>query len=171
MKQTGNFIQGPILSPLLRFTLPVLLALFLQAMYGAVDLMVVGQFGQPADVSAVSTGSQVMHTVHRLFQRAGKHRFRHGSGHCEGVFGAHSGIPVHEPPGTRVSVSGGAGNAMLHAGPDRAVPGVLRFHRRPGPTDGNNEVRRQKTRPAAVPFAVTIFSPKSRCFHNAKAAQ
>lgn len=66
MKQTGNFIQGPILSPLLCFTLPVLLALFLQAMYGAVDLMVVGQFGQPADVSAVSTGSQVMHTVTSL---------------------------------------------------------------------------------------------------------
>ena len=63
MKQTGSFIEGPILSPLLRFTLPVLLALLLQAMYGAVDLMVVGQFGQPADVSAVSTGSQVMHTV------------------------------------------------------------------------------------------------------------
>ena len=66
MKQTGNFIRGPILSPLLHFTLPVLLALFLQAMYGAVDLMVVGQFGQPADVSAVSTGSQVMHTVTSL---------------------------------------------------------------------------------------------------------
>ena len=63
MKQTGSFIEGPILAPLLRFTLPVLLALFLQAMYGAVDLMVVGKFGQPADVSAVSTGSQVMHTV------------------------------------------------------------------------------------------------------------
>ena len=63
MKQTGSFIEGPILDPLLRFTFPVLLALFLQAMYGAVDLMVVGRFGQPADVSAVSTGSQVMHTV------------------------------------------------------------------------------------------------------------
>lgn len=63
MKRTGSFIEGPILSPLLRFTFPVLLALFLQAMYGAVDLMVVGRFGQPADVSAVSTGSQVMHTV------------------------------------------------------------------------------------------------------------
>ena len=63
MKQTGSFIEGPILAPLLRFTFPVLLALFLQAMYGAVDLMVVGQFGLPADVSAVSTGSQVMHTV------------------------------------------------------------------------------------------------------------
>ena len=66
MKQTGSFIEGPILAPLLRFTLPVLLALFLQAMYGAVDLMVVGQFGHPADVSAVSTGSQVMQTVTSL---------------------------------------------------------------------------------------------------------
>ena len=63
MKRPGSFIEGPILAPLLHFTFPVLLALFLQAMYGAVDLMVVGQFGQPADVSAVSTGSQVMHTV------------------------------------------------------------------------------------------------------------
>lgn len=66
MKQDGNFIEGPILAPLLRFTFPVLVALLLQAMYGAVDLMVVGQFGQPADVSAVSTGSQVMHTVTSL---------------------------------------------------------------------------------------------------------
>ena len=43
LNRTGSFIEGPILSPLLRFTLPVLLALFLQAMYGAVDLMVVAQ--------------------------------------------------------------------------------------------------------------------------------
>ena len=63
MKRTQSFTEGPILSPLLRFTIPVLLALFLQAMYGAVDLLVVGQFGQPADVSAVSTGSQIMHTI------------------------------------------------------------------------------------------------------------
>lgn len=66
MKQNRSFIEGPILSPLLHFTFPVLLALLLQAMYGAVDLMVVGQFGQPAGVSAVSTGSQVMHTVTAL---------------------------------------------------------------------------------------------------------
>lgn len=66
MKQTDNFIEGPILAPLLHFTVPVLLALFLQAMYGSIDLMVVGQFGQPADVSAVSTGSQVMQTVTSL---------------------------------------------------------------------------------------------------------
>jgi len=66
VKQTDTFVEGPILAPLLRFTFPVLLALFLQAMYGAVDLMVVGRFGQPADVSAVSTGSQVMQSVTSL---------------------------------------------------------------------------------------------------------
>ena len=42
MKQHQGFTQGPILPVLLRFALPVLLALLLQAMYGAVDLQVVG---------------------------------------------------------------------------------------------------------------------------------
>lgn len=63
MKKVQNFTEGPILSPLIRFALPVLLALFLQAMYGAVDLLVVGQFGEAADVSAVSTGSQILHSI------------------------------------------------------------------------------------------------------------
>ncbi len=45
------------------FVLPVLFALFLQAMYGAVDLLVVGRFAGPEDVSAVSTGSQIMLTL------------------------------------------------------------------------------------------------------------
>ena len=63
MKQTQNFTEGKIFAPLIRFAGPVLLALLLQTMYGAIDLMVVGQFGTSADVSAVSTGSMVMHTV------------------------------------------------------------------------------------------------------------
>jgi len=66
MKENQNFSEGPILSSLIRFALPVLAALFLQTMYGAVDLLIVGQFGGDlADVyvSAVSTGSQVMQTV------------------------------------------------------------------------------------------------------------
>ena len=45
MKQTQNFTEGRIFAPLIRFALPVLLALFLQTMYGAVDLGIVGQFG------------------------------------------------------------------------------------------------------------------------------
>ena len=66
MKQIQNFTEGRIFSPLIRFALPVLLALFLQTMYGAVDLLVVGQFGgnlSDVYVSAVSTGSQLMQTV------------------------------------------------------------------------------------------------------------
>lgn len=66
MNKVQNFTEGKIFSPLIRFALPVLLALFLQAMYGAVDLLIVGQFGgDHADVfvSAVSTGSQIMMTL------------------------------------------------------------------------------------------------------------
>ena len=66
MDKTQNFTTGKIFSPLIRFALPVLLALFLQAMYGAIDLLIVGQFGgDQADVfvSAVSTGSQIMMTL------------------------------------------------------------------------------------------------------------
>lgn len=64
--QKNDFLNGPILSPLLRFAGPVLLALFLQAMYGAVDLIVVGKFAGTADISAVSTGSQAMQLVTSL---------------------------------------------------------------------------------------------------------
>lgn len=66
MNKTQNFTEGKIFAPLIRFAVPVLLALFLQAMYGAVDLLIVGQFGgESADVfvSAVSTGSQIMMTL------------------------------------------------------------------------------------------------------------
>ena len=59
-KQQNDFLNGSILPSLLRFAGPVLLALFLQAMYGAVDLIVVGKFAGTADISAVSTGSQVL---------------------------------------------------------------------------------------------------------------
>ncbi len=58
-----DFTRGAILSKLIGFALPMLLALFLQAMYGAIDLLIVGRFGISADVSAVSTGSQIMQTV------------------------------------------------------------------------------------------------------------
>lgn len=55
--------EGPVLSGLLTFCGPVLLALILQALYGAVDLWAVGRFGTTADISAVSTGSQTMQMV------------------------------------------------------------------------------------------------------------
>ena len=63
MEKTKNFTEGRILAPLIGFALPVLAALFLQTMYGAVDLLIVGQYAETTDVSAVATGSQVMHSV------------------------------------------------------------------------------------------------------------
>ena len=63
MNEKTNFTQGRILLPLMRFALPVMFAMFLQAMYGAVDLFVVGKFATPEDVSAVSTGSMIMMTL------------------------------------------------------------------------------------------------------------
>lgn len=61
-----DFTSGKIITPLLKFAGPVLFALFLQSMYGAVDLMIIGHFSSSAHVSAVSTGSQIMFTLTNL---------------------------------------------------------------------------------------------------------
>lgn len=63
MENNKNFTEGSILKGLIRFALPVLFALFLQALYGAVDLLIVGQFATTADVSGVATGSMVTHAI------------------------------------------------------------------------------------------------------------
>lgn len=63
MKPSHSLTEGPIFGTLIRFSLPVLLALFLQALYGGVDLLVVGRFARTGDVSGVATGSMLMHTV------------------------------------------------------------------------------------------------------------
>ena len=47
----------------MKFALPIMLAMFLQALYGAIDMMVVGWFSDTVNVSAVSTGSQVIMTI------------------------------------------------------------------------------------------------------------
>ncbi|MBE7004829.1 MAG: MATE family efflux transporter, partial [Ruminococcaceae bacterium] len=66
MRNETNFTSGPIVGPLLRFSLPILLALFLQALYGAVDLLVVGKYAAASDVSGVAVGSQIMMTITNL---------------------------------------------------------------------------------------------------------
>ncbi len=60
IKEAADFTQGSILNKLVRFMVPILGALVLQAAYGAVDLLVVGRFGSTSGLSAVSTGSQVL---------------------------------------------------------------------------------------------------------------
>lgn len=59
----NQLIQGNVRTALIRFALPFLGASLLQFLYGAVDLMIVGRFGDAAGVSAVATGSQIMQTL------------------------------------------------------------------------------------------------------------
>lgn len=60
---SDDFTQGSIAGKLIKFMIPVLGALILQAMYSAVDLLVVGQFGTNAGISAVATGSNIVNLI------------------------------------------------------------------------------------------------------------
>lgn len=60
MENKHDFTEGSIFNKMLHFMLPILGALILQAMYGAVDMMIVGKFGTTAGISGVSTGSSIM---------------------------------------------------------------------------------------------------------------
>lgn len=62
-KKENSFVEGSVFKALLRFAIPVLGALVLQAAYGAVDLLVVGWFGDAASISAVGTGSTFMSMI------------------------------------------------------------------------------------------------------------
>ena len=59
----NDFTEGSILKKLVGFMLPILGALVLQAMYGAVDILIVGKFGTTAGISGVSTGSNIINLV------------------------------------------------------------------------------------------------------------
>lgn len=63
MSNINNFTEGNIAKKLITFMLPILASLILQAMYGAVDTLVVGKFGSNAGLSGVSTGSSIISFV------------------------------------------------------------------------------------------------------------
>ncbi len=57
----NDLTTGSIGKGLTRFAIPYLCAVFLQTLYGMVDLFVVGLYNTASTTSAVSIGSQVMH--------------------------------------------------------------------------------------------------------------
>lgn len=63
MENRSDFTSGSIFSKLTHFMFPILGALILQAMYGAVDVMMVGWFGSTEGLSGVSTGSSIINLV------------------------------------------------------------------------------------------------------------
>ena len=64
-----DFTQGPIAKGMVAFSMPFLLSNILQALYGAVDMLVVGNFSDPDPMisvqilSGVNIGSQITHLV------------------------------------------------------------------------------------------------------------
>ena len=60
---SSDFTEGRIAGKLIRFMLPILGALILQAAYGAVDVLMVGWFGSTGGLSGVSTGSSIINLV------------------------------------------------------------------------------------------------------------
>ena len=63
MDAKQDFTSGSIFGKMMQFMIPILGAQILQAMYGAVDMLVVGHFGTNAGISGVSTGSSIMNLV------------------------------------------------------------------------------------------------------------
>ena len=59
----NDYTSGNLLKQLMSFSLPYMLACFLQTFYGMADLFIAGQFNGADTVSAVSIGSQVMHML------------------------------------------------------------------------------------------------------------
>lgn len=58
-----NLTTGSVFKTLLFFSLPYLLAYFLQTLYGMADLFIIGQYNGVESTTAVSIGSQVMHML------------------------------------------------------------------------------------------------------------
>lgn len=63
MEKEHLLTEGNVFRVLLSFSVPFLIANVIQALYGAVDLMVIGRYCAPESVAAVSTGTQVTQII------------------------------------------------------------------------------------------------------------
>ena len=63
METNQSLTQGNIVKNVILFSIPFLLANLIQALYGAVDLMVIGWYCPQESVAAVSTGTQVTQII------------------------------------------------------------------------------------------------------------
>ena len=59
----SDFTEGRITGKLIKFMIPILGSLVLQAAYGAADVLMVGWFGTTEGLSGVSTGSSIINLV------------------------------------------------------------------------------------------------------------
>ena len=66
MTEEKDMLKGSPWHSLIYFAIPVLGALFLQSLYGAVDMLIVGKFAETADISGVATGSIFINTINNI---------------------------------------------------------------------------------------------------------
>ena len=59
MKKNTNFLEGPVLSQILIFSLPIFLGLVFQTLYNLVDSIVVGKYVSADALAAVGTTSPI----------------------------------------------------------------------------------------------------------------
>lgn len=59
-KEKTSILKGNLFQAVLKFSLPIILSLILQTLYGSIDLLMVGNFASEADFQAVSLGSQTV---------------------------------------------------------------------------------------------------------------
>lgn len=61
--------RGPILIPLIAFSVPIMLTNLLQLLFNAADIIVVGQFANENAVAAVGATSSIINLLVNLFSR------------------------------------------------------------------------------------------------------
>ena len=66
-RHTPNMLQGPLLPSIIRYTLPVILTSFLQLLFNAADLVVVGQYRGSIALAAVSTTTSLINLILGMF--------------------------------------------------------------------------------------------------------
>ena len=91
MKKKIDMLEGPILSGILRFAIPVVLTNLFQLLFNTADMIVVGQYCGSVSVAAVSATSALTHLIVNFFIG-----FSVGTGVCVAhALGGHKDDTVH----------------------------------------------------------------------------
>ncbi len=64
---TQEITEGPLIRPIIRYTIPIILSSVLQLLFNAADLVVVGQFGSENSVGAVGATGSLTNLMVNLF--------------------------------------------------------------------------------------------------------
>lgn len=67
MKRNANMLNGPLLSSLITYTIPIILTSILQLLFNAADLVIVGRFSGSINVAAVSATGSITNLIVNLF--------------------------------------------------------------------------------------------------------